>query len=141
MLGKLMSLAFVLLLSVASAVGAADSTASEAQALAAAREWLALVDDGKYGESWEEAAGLFKGAVSRQDWEKSLNGVRVPLGKVVSRKLTAKQYSTSLPGAPDGEYVVLQFETAFEKKGKAVETVTPMKDPDGTWRVSGYYIR
>jgi len=22
-----------------------------------------------------------------------------------------------------------------------VETVTPMKDTDGTWRVSGYYIR
>jgi hypothetical protein len=45
-----------------------------------------------------------------------------------------------LPGAPDGEYVVIQFESSFEKKKSAVETVTPMLEKDGKWRVSGYYI-
>jgi len=29
----------------------------------------------------------------------------------------------------------------FEKKKAAVETVTPMMDRDGTWRVSGYFIK
>jgi hypothetical protein len=53
----------------------------------------------------------------------------------------SKEYATSLPGAPDGEYVVIQFETSFENKNDAVETVTPMKDEDGKWRVSGYFIR
>lgn len=48
---------------------------------------------------------------------------------------------TSLPGAPDGEYVVIQFETSFEKKKSSLETVTPMKEKDGAWRVSGYYIK
>jgi len=47
---------------------------------------------------------------------------------------------TSLPGAPDGQYVVLRFETSFDNKAKAIETVTPMLD-DGTWRVSGYYVQ
>jgi hypothetical protein len=47
----------------------------------------------------------------------------------------------SLPGAPDGEYVVIQFKTAFENKKFAIETVTPMLDGDGKWRVSGYFIR
>jgi hypothetical protein len=46
-----------------------------------------------------------------------------------------------LPGAPDGQYVVIQFETSFENKHNAVETVTPMLEPNGQWRVSGYYIR
>ncbi|MGB3565135.1 MAG: DUF4019 domain-containing protein, partial [Thermoanaerobaculia bacterium] len=64
-----------------------------------------------------------------------------PLGKVLSRKVKSKQYATSLPGAPDGEYVVIQFETSFENKTTAIETVTPMKDEDGKWRVSGYFIR
>jgi hypothetical protein len=50
------------------------------------------------------------------------------------------QYRTSLPGAPDGEYVVIRFKTEFENKKEAYETVTPMKDKDGEWRVSGYYI-
>lgn len=67
--------------------------------------------------------------------------VRKPLGKLISRKVKNKNYTTSLPGAPDGEYVVIQFETSFEKKKSAIETVTPMMDKDRNWRVSGYYIK
>jgi hypothetical protein len=36
---------------------------------------------------------------------------------------------------------VIQFETSFANKQRAVETVTPMLDTDGAWRVSGYYVR
>jgi hypothetical protein len=50
-------------------------------------------------------------------------------------------FTKTLPGVPDGEYVVVEYETSFENKKTANETVTPMKDPDGTWRVSGYFIR
>ena len=60
---------------------------------------------------------------------------------VVSRNVTSRQYSEKVPGAPDGKYVTIQYETAFENKAPAVETITPMLDPDGTWRVSGYFIR
>jgi hypothetical protein len=67
-------------------------------------------------------------------------GVRKPLGAVVSRQVKSKTYTTSLPGAPDGEYVVIKYDTSFENKRASVETVTPMRDSDGTWRVSGYYI-
>ncbi len=107
----------------------------------AAESWLALVDAGEYGQSWEEAAVFFKSAVPKEDWERSLEAFRTPLGAVVSRSVTSATYATSLPGAPDGEYVVIQFETSFANKKAAVETVTPMKDPDGAWRVSGYYIK
>ena len=48
---------------------------------------------------------------------------------------------SSIPGAPDGEYVVIQFKTSFENKKSGIETVTPMLDKDGKWRVSGYYIK
>ena len=87
------------------------------------------------------AAQLFKAAVTKQQWEQSMVGVRRPLGKLISRKVKSKQYATSLPGAPDGEYVVIQFQTSFENKRAAIETVTPMLDKDGKWRVSGYYIK
>ena len=60
---------------------------------------------------------------------------------MVSRKIKSQQYATSLPGAPDGEYVVIQYATTFENKADAVETVTPMLDKDGQWKVSGYYIK
>jgi hypothetical protein len=59
----------------------------------------------------------------------------------VTRKVKTKSYRTSLPGAPDGEYVVIQFDTSFVNKKAAVETVTPMMDKNGVWRASGYYIK
>ena len=124
----------------ASVVTAQDAT-KEKTAVAAAEKWLAIIDDGKYLDSWKEAADYFRAAVKQDQWEQSLLAVRKPLGKLISRKVKRTSYKTSLPGAPDGEYVVIQFETSFENKKSAIETITPMMDTDGSWRVSGYYIK
>jgi hypothetical protein len=111
------------------------------EAVKVAESWLALIDRGEYGKSWDQSADLFRAALTREKWAQALEGSRRPLGELVSRKVKSKQYETSLPGAPDGEYVVVQFSTSFTKKKSGIETVTPMKDPDGVWRVSGYYIK
>jgi len=118
----------------------ANETA-EKRALEASDTWLKLSDRGQYSESWKTAAELFRNAISREQWNASLSAVRKPLGKVIKRSVKSKQYATSLPGAPDGEYVVIQYETSFEKKKFSIETVTPMLEKDGKWRVSGYYIK
>jgi hypothetical protein len=119
----------------------ASTATAEQEAATSADAWLALVDAEKYGESWDQAASFFRGAVPREQWKQQVGGVRKPLGNVVSRKLKSKRYATTLPGAPDGKYVVIQYDTVFENKATAIETVTPMEDTDGKWRVSGYYIR
>jgi len=119
----------------------ADGQAAVEQAKKAAETWLKLVDEGKYRETWEQAAVIFKDHVTAEGWAQMVGAVRKPLGAVVSREFKLAHYSTSLPGAPDGEYVVIQYDTAFENKKAAVETITPMLDKDGQWRVSGYYIR
>jgi hypothetical protein len=113
----------------------------EQAALESAGAWLALVDAGEYGKSWDEAASLFKSVLPKNQWEKSLQTVRKPLGKVISRATGSATYTKSLPGAPDGQYVVIQYNTSFENKKSSVETVTPMLDKDGKWRVSGYFIK
>ena len=120
---------------------AAETDASMAVAQEAATTWLALTDGGKYAQSWDAAAAYFRGSITKAAWQQALQGVRSPLGRVLSRTLQSATIARSLPGAPDGEYVVLQFQTQFANKQAAVETVTPMKDADGTWRVAGYYIR
>lgn len=74
--------------------------------LSAAEKWLALVDEDRYAESWNEAAEYFKGAVEQEEWQESLQSVRKPFGEVISREVKTRSYLTSLPGAPDGEYVV-----------------------------------
>jgi len=106
-----------------------------------AEAWLALPDSGKYAESWDEAAGFFKSSISRDRWVDAMKSVRAPLGAVQSRKLKSATYTKSLPGAPAGEYVVIQYDTDFGKKASSVETITPMLDKDGRWRVSGYFIK
>ncbi len=101
--------------------------------------WLALVDAGRYEESWKEAASLFRGAVSQEDWKKMMAGTRQPLGKTLSRKVKSRTYKENLPGAPDGKYVVLEFDTSFENKKTSVETVTPMQEeaaPSGSLATS-----
>jgi Protein of unknown function (DUF4019) len=107
----------------------------------AAESWLALTDSGKYAESWDDASSRFKAAVTKDRWVSMVAPVRDPLGKVLSRTLKSATYTTSLPGAPDGEYVVIQYDTSFEHKKSAVETITPMLDKDDHWRVSGYFIK
>ena len=130
-----------LLLAGALVAPSARAADAEQAAVAAADAWLKLVDAGKYGESWDGAARFFKGAVAKQDWERAAKGARGPLGKLVFRKVASRTATDSLPGAPDGKYVVVVYEASFENKKRATETVTPMLDADGRWRVSGYYVR
>jgi len=128
----------LLLCSVAFAQGEADKKKA---AQASAGSWLALVDGGKYAQSWDEASTFFKGAVTSEKWDQMLQQVRTPLGKAEGRKFDAAQYTTELPNAPKGEYVVITYKTTFASTGPAIEVITPMLDKDGKWRVSGYFVR
>lgn len=106
----------------------------------AAEKWLALIDEGDYAGCYDMSAQLAKDMVPKERWMLNLSLARDPLGKVVSRMLHIVDYKTSLPGAPDGDYIIIQYKTVFEKKPLALETITPMLDKDGKWRVAGYYI-
>lgn len=138
----LLAIAFTALVSSFTAANAAeDDTLDLGAALRAAEAWLAIVDSGRYGDAWDESAATMKEAVPRLKFETFVQGVREPLGAASARKLRAATYTRTLPGAPAGEYVVVQFDTLFSGRPRSVEMVTPMREPDGTWKVSGYYIR
>ena len=107
----------------------------------AARSWLSLVDRGTSGESWDSASAFFRSAVTKPDWEEAVHRARGPFHPFGTRKLLSASFQTKPPNAPPGEYVVLQDQTEAAGEKVVVETVTPMKDKDGSWRVSGYYIR
>lgn len=106
-----------------------------------AQSWLALVDSKQYAATWEQAAQPFKAAITKSDWENAVAAARSPVGDLEQRVLVSASYMEELPAAPRGQYVVIQYKSQFSKKHTAVETITPMKGPDGTWRVSGYFIK
>jgi len=115
-------------------------SANEPLGSTAAREWLNIVDAGNYSESWQKTDSLFQSQLSQNEWDKALKGVRTPLGKVNSRsESSTKEYAT-LPGVPDGEYLVIQFQTDFQNKKPATETLTLSKS-SGKWLPVGYFIK
>ncbi|WP_083254162.1 DUF4019 domain-containing protein [Pandoraea sp. ISTKB] len=120
---------------------AADINRDMRPALEAAGLWLGLVDVNRGQQSWEQAAPVFQRAVSADDWARSLQGARSPLGKVKSRKMHDAVFTRSLAGQPDGEYVVIQYDTVFENKAEAHEMVTMVYGIDARWRVAGYLVR
>jgi hypothetical protein len=57
------------------------------------------------------------------------------------RTLNSATATTSPPGAPAGEYIVIKYDTTFDQKQGMVETVALIKQDDGTWRVAGYFVQ
>ncbi|MEZ5653718.1 MAG: DUF4019 domain-containing protein [Burkholderiaceae bacterium] len=109
-------------------------------ASAAALTWLALVDSGKYRDSWHGLSAFARGAISADDFIQKLADARGPLGRAMSRKLSRSTPMTQLQGAPDGEYVVLEFDSKFANGTALTERVTPVREADGSYRVSGYHL-
>jgi hypothetical protein len=139
-MNRMLSIAMLALL-LCPVVFAQDQTAKQEAAKQAAQSWLALVDRGDYGPSWQDAASFFQSKISKSDWEKALQQVRAPLGVAGSRTLLGSLYQTDLPNAPKGEYFIIQYKAEFATGGSFIETITPMLDKDGKWRVSGYFIK
>jgi hypothetical protein len=147
--GRFVAASLIGFLVVAGATLAAQTPEDAAQAVA--DSWLKLVDGGDYPASWDQAASALKGAVKQASWVEMAEGVRSPLGGLVSRTLKSREYTEKMPTTRviggkvytwgSGRYVVLQYDTVFANRASAVETVIPMADPDGAWRVSAYSIR
>lgn len=144
---KLLLVAMAALLSVACANQLRESVPESTwrpdktePAIEAAKAWLALVDSGNAAAAWDEASALFKAAVSKEQWQTDVAQARESLGAVKSRAIKSAIYETSLPGVPDGEYVVIILDSEFTTQPDAMETVTPAYE-DGGWKISGYYVQ
>ncbi|WP_233998376.1 DUF4019 domain-containing protein [Pseudoalteromonas sp. T1lg48] len=116
------------------------SWAGQTPSVEVAKSWLGGIDAGQYEQSWDEAGALFQEQVTKDQWRDIIKAVRSPLGRVISRAELGRQNFTSLPGAPEGEYLVVQFQTEFANKAGAVETLTLSKTND-KWQPVGYFIK
>jgi len=139
LLKALAALALAAAIMALSALGAEELDA--APAMAAAQAWLIHVDAGDYARSWDEGAAHFRESISKVQWQTTLDSARTPLGVMIARKIRSAAYARTHPGAPVGEYFVIEFDTRFANRPRAIETVTPMREADGSWKVADYSIR
>jgi hypothetical protein len=119
----------------------AQGDASTSGAQQAADNWLALVDQGSYNESYDQASQSFKVAVGREEWTQKVTAARREAGKLVSRKVTRATEMRNPPHAAPGDYVFIVYRSSFANLKSALETVVPVREKDGKWRVSNYTIR
>jgi hypothetical protein len=117
---------------------AADVDAQKATG--AAKSWLELVDVNDYAQSWKTASALLQSHVTEPRWESAGKAARDSMGPVVSRNVASVDFTTTLPGAPDGRYVVFKFDTRFANKAAAIETLVMVMD-GGSWKTAGYHVR
>lgn len=100
-----------------------------------ARQWLALVDRGRWDESYQATGAAFRKLNTARAWATASERVRTPLGAMISRTFVSQE---NLPAPPAG-YEVVKFRTRFAGKADAVETVT-LEREDGGWHVVGVTI-
>lgn len=111
------------------------SAAATSEAAETARQFLMLLDQGKWDESYRVTAASFQQMNSLQVWTNVSNETRAPLGAAVSRTFLSQE---NLPAPPDG-YEVVKFRTTFASKPGATETVS-LRRENGRWRVAGVII-
>jgi hypothetical protein len=111
----------------------------ETEARAAALHWLELVDAGKYVKAYHAEPDRLRAATTQAQFNRSMEGRRVPFGHVVSRTFVGAAFTRKLTGSPDGEYESILFRTSFEHKKNAAERVILMKQGE-RWRVVDYRV-
>ncbi|SFG22473.1 regulatory protein, luxR family [Novosphingobium sp. CF614] len=121
--------------SVAGATTASPAPAAETEVVQSARRWLALVDEGRWQESWSATGKAFRALNTSQKWSTVSDEVRPPLGLVLSRTVSSQE---SIPAPPYG-YEVVKFRTSFVNKPDTIETVSLIRE-DSQWKVVGYWI-
>lgn len=111
-----------------------------AAAQKAAGEWLAIVDDEKYAESWKATAPFLQQHVSEAAWLNRMDTMRKPIDPLVERTLQTTQYREQFPGLPPGQYVAFVWETYFGAKHAMLESVI-MSFDGTTWKTVGYAVQ
>ena len=114
---------------------AASIAPRNADVVNAASQWLSLLDQARWEESYQATGAAFHKHNTALVWADVSEKVRKPLGDTISRTVISEQF---LPAPPSG-YEVVTFRTHFTNKAEAVETVSLDRE-GGTWRIVGVTI-
>ena len=115
---------------------AADELAGQRQALG----FLNYLDQGRYADSYAYTGMLIRTQLDRDAFTTQIQKTREGTGALQSRELIDAGYTTTVSGAPEGQYVVLHYHASFANRQDAVETLW-LSLAKGYWRVVGYNIK
>jgi hypothetical protein len=121
----------------------ADAPADHAAEVTAATEqaahWLDALDAGRYDEGWSSLATVMTQGRTVDDFKADISGPREALGKPISRELRHAEFSTTVRGAPTGNYVTVSYLSQFSNAPPVFETILLTLE-DRRWRIGGYSV-
>ena len=116
-----------------------EKRSREKETRAAALHWLRLVDARDYAQAYEQMPTRLQASTTDAQFVRSMEGRRVPFGKVVSRVFIGAAFTRKLTGSPDGRYQSILFRTSFENKKLAAERVI-LSHEASRWRIVDYRV-
>lgn len=101
----------------------AASPLTQTQAENQARLFLQMLDNGLLDSAWQEMSSLFQILSDQADWKLRQQVLRTAYGTLFSRELKNVSYRATFSQSPDGQYVVILFQSSYQNKAESRETV------------------
>lgn len=105
-----------------------------------ANQYVSTLDKGLYADSWTQGSTIFQHTINQREWKIALGLARRRLGNVKSRTIKDVRIAWNPAGLPKGPYMVVEYETAFDKAPHSGETLTFNQDSSGKWKVLTYQV-
>lgn len=103
--------------------------------------WMNLNDAQAFRGTWLDGGSILKDILTEDQWAAGMRETRIDLGPVHSRKVSNFSITNSLPFGAQGSFLIIKYETRFQRMSNAIETVTlTAEGPLGLWRVIGYRV-
>ncbi len=116
-------------------IAARASAAAESEAAAAARaaeDFLMLIDENRWAESYAATGTEFRRLNTLERWSEVSARARPPLGKLLTRDLVGNEY---VPAPPEG-YRLVKFRSSYAGGTRQTESLS-LAWEDGAWKVAG----
>jgi hypothetical protein len=107
----------------------------------AAKSWLEKLDKGYFQQCYDETSQILKNNLDKTQWLENMTAYRKPLGQAEKRKEINMFYEDQPQNAQPGDYVTAQYACVFQQKVVVIESVVLFKNQDGSWQVSGYWLK
>lgn len=116
----------------ASLTPSAAAEPTEAAAASAAEDFLKLIDESRWAESYAATGGQFRSLNTQERWAAVSEKVRPPLGELLTRDLVTNEY---VPAPPEG-YRLIKFRSTYANGTAQTESLSVAWE-DGAWKVVG----
>lgn len=131
-------LLLVIIFSLSSSISIANLFPS--QAISKAEQFISLIDKQDYQAAYLSGSELLKLYFTENEWIIDRARSDKLLGHVLKRKLVTVKARDTYPGLPDGQYMVVYYESQTKLKAKAAEVLLVARNFD-RWEVCSYRLK